>query len=330
MFNSDDIDHLFIDQHEKEAYEMAKKIDEIRIGHDFFIAAFDGIKNCMKASAFSREPVNCMLLGDGGTGKTSLAKIFQNMLKPVTIVENDLTVETVPVFYTSFKSARTLEALSSDILLKLNDPTPGKGKLGDKAIRIIKLLKQCRTKIIFVDEMHDLDGLFNKNRKQVNIFMKWIKELSNECGPLICLMGLRSCKDVFEGDTEMTRRFKHKFILQKLSPGTKSNPGLLQKFLRDFSLEVKKRTSIQTLPPLDEYLNALRIYVATNGNLDFLATLIKTAVLNVLLEKRTQIDIEDLAKIWDTGILNDSTIVKFNPFRASENEIAAALRKQIR
>lgn len=330
MFNSDDISQLFTDQHEQDAYEIVNKIDEIRIGHEFFIAAFNGIKKCMKESTFAREPVNCMLLGDGGTGKTSLAKIFEDMLKPVTIVENDLTVKTVPVFYTSFKSARTLDALSSDILLKLNDPTPAKGKLGDKAVRIIQLLKRCRTKIIFIDEMHDLDGLEKGDRKQVKIFMKWIKELSNECGPLICLMGLPSCVEVFKGDTEMGRRFKHKFLLHPLTPGTKDSPGLLQKFLTDFSNEVKNRTSIQILPPLDDYLNSLRIYLATSGNLDFIATLMKSVVLNVLLEKRTVIDIEDMATVWNTGALNESTLVKFNPFRASENQIAAALRKKIR
>jgi len=328
MLDISDLDNLFADQAEIEAYLAVKRIDEILVGHQSFMDGYNGIRACIKASVHAREPTGCMLLGEGGMGKTSLSRLIQKSMKPKTVVENDLEIDTVPAFYTSFKSVRSLDALTTDILKKLNDPHPTIGKVGDKASRVLDLLKRCRTIIVFVDELHDLEGLAKRDFERMGTFIKWIKELCNECGPVICLMGTPECHDIFDGDTQMSRRFKPKFFLRSLSPGTKDCPGPLLWFLRDVSTEILARTPLKALPPIHEYSNALRIYAAAGGNLDFTMALMKQAALITLLEKRTAITLDDFARVWDMGILNSATKVKFNPFRATENELAAGFRKQ--
>lgn len=319
---------LFDDATEEQAYRAGGKVDKIRVGHDYFDAAIHGVKECMKESYVSREPVNCMLLGEGGTGKTSIAEMFISWMKPEVIIENDMEISTVPVFYTSFKTARTLEALTEDMLKKLGDPHPREGKVAQKAARVLELLKRCRTLIVFIDELHDLDNITVRGSKEWYQFIKWLKEISNECGPMICLMGTSACKGIFKGDNEMLRRFKHELMLRRLSPGTSEEPGLLQSFLVDMCQEIEKRTQIEGFPPVGEYLEALRIYAATKGNLDFIATLLKLSVIKTLLDGRKVVEIRDFAAVWEGGALNKMSLTSFNPFLASQAQIAAVIRKK--
>jgi hypothetical protein len=270
-----------------------------------------------------------MLMGDGGMGKTSIATVLMKMFAPETVIENDFAIQTVPAFYTSFKSSRNLDALTTDILTKLNDPYPNSGKLSDKAARVLKLLKQCRTIIIFVDELHDLDGFEERDMRKLKVFFKWLKEISNECGPMICLMGVRNCHDIFDGDQEMARRFKKKYFLNQLTPGTRNDPGQLQEFLADARNEIINRTSVKSIPCMDDYLMSLRVFCATGGSPDFIMTLFKDAVRSALLDGNTAIDVNDFSKVWESGTLNASAVIKSNPFLASENQIAAALRRAL-
>lgn len=328
MIENDKGEEFFGSEAEKAAYKTMGIIEKIRVGHEGYEAAIQGIKERIKESVYSREPSNCMLLGEGGMGKTSVADMFMSMMKKEVITENDMEISTVPAFYTSFKSARSLDALTSDILEQLGDPHPMAGKVGGKASRVLKLLKQCRTVIVFIDELHDLKNLGKRESREREQFIKWIKEICNECGPLICLMGINSCDDIFDGNDEMGRRFKHKFYLRSLGPGIEGDPGHLQSFLEDVCGEIIARTSVKSFPSTDNYLNVLRVYAATAGSPDFIMTLIKNAVLRTLLNGRADVEVEDFAEVWRSGCLDSTSIVKSNPFLSTQAQIAAEIRRK--
>lgn len=318
---------FFENEAERKAYEAIGIIEKIRVGHKGFDDAINGIKERIKESVYSREPSNCMLLGEGGMGKTSVANMLMALMKKEVVIENDMEISTVPAFYTSFKSARNLNALTADILMQLGDPYPMAGKLGDKASRVIKLLKQCRTIIVFIDELHDLKNLSKRDSKERGQFIKWIKEICNECGPLICLMGINSCEDIFDGNDEMNRRFKHKYFLRPLGPGIDGDPGELKAFLEDVCGEIVNRTPVKSLPPVGVYLNVLRVYVATGGSPDFVMTLLKKAVLRTMLEGREVVTIEDFAEVWKSGCLDSQSKIRSNPFLATQAHIASEIRR---
>lgn len=318
---------VFSSEIEQNAYQAVAAIDKIRVGHIFFDGAVRGIRECMKESEYAREPANCMLLGEGGMGKTSVANMIVQSMKPEVIVEDDLEIRTIPAFYTSFRSSKSLDALTADMLTKLDDPNPNSGRVDDKASRVLELLVRCRTKIIFVDELHDLDGFETKESREMRILLKWIKAITNGGGPLTCLMGIENCHNIFEGNPEMARRFKRKLFLRPLNVGTREKPGLLQGFLRDVYGAVTAKSPIKSFPEAG-YLQTLQIFLATGGSLDFIMTLIKQAVLRALLEGRSHVDVSDYAAVWDQAILDDASVVPFNPFIASESQLATAVRER--
>ncbi len=331
MFTMNQPTELFATEAEQAAYRVVAEIDKIRVGHSFFEGALNGINECLKGSVFAREPMNCMLLGNGGVGKTSVAEMVKASMKPEIIRENDLETKTVPAFYASFKSATSLNSLLVEMLTMLGDPHPNVGTVDAKAYRFYKLLIQCRTKIIFLDELHDIEGFKSRNYSAMQKFIKVLKAISNERGPVTCLMGILECHDLFKGDQEMSRRFKRQIFLRELTPGTAAVPGLLQNFVSDVYDDVIKFTEIKSFPSLS-YSSALQIYTATGGSPDYIMTLIKESVLHAMLNNRLNVEVGDYANTWAKGLLNGADLGKkirvgFNPFLASQVKLASMFRE---
>lgn len=321
---------IFTSATDANAYEICGAIDKIHVAHTDLLKALDGILNCIKASVYAREPMGCMLLGDGGMGKTMLAEFIMRRFQPTTLIHNNCEIDTAPAFYISFKNSENLGDLTGAFLEKLNDRKPRIGKTADRAARVRELLHQCKTVILFLDELHDLQGLQKHNRKRVTEFIGWVKELSNTRSFVICLMGEPSCKNIFDSDTQMARRFKRQYTLNALTPGTAEQCGALTQFLEQVGLQLLECTPLQSLPPIHVYENALRFFAAAGGNLDFTMTLIKDAVLTALLNGRTSLVMEDFAQSWDKGITHAASKIRMNPFSISNAELANALRGKYR
>jgi hypothetical protein len=141
-------------------------------------------------------------------------------------------------------------------------------------------------------------------------------------------MGHPDCSTLFESDNEMSRRFKYQFTLQSLNVGTKANPGHLIPFLEQVAFQILKRTDLHSLPPIHEYSNAFQIFAATGGNIDYVMTLIKQAVIKALLNQRRDVTREDLAEAWDSGICSGICRTHRNPFRMEPGELASAFREK--
>lgn len=267
-----------------------------------------------------------MLLGDGGMGKTTIANLIMKGMSPQTIVENDCEVDTMPAFYMSLPPEGRLDSLTEEMLAKLNDVNPLAGSPLSRSKRINTLLKRCRTAIVFIDELHNLSLIRKKDPRAGQAINNWLKELFNAEGPVICLVGTNDCKTIFDSDTQMSRRYKSKFVLTSLHPGTTDEPGGLQDFLRTLSGKIVERTSIKSTPNFSNYDLALRVFAATRGNIDYVSTLLKVAARHTLLGGRDVITKTDLASVWDSGMFAAQSVTKQNPFTMSGPALAAAFR----
>ena len=226
---------------------------------------------------------------------------------------------------------RSLDALVTDVLRKLGDPRPMSGKTPDKGDRAVELMLSCRTQIILIDELHDLEGFEEKDFEAMRPFLKWIKGIANSRGgPAVCLMGIETCKDLFEPEQslEMARRFKKKFLLRRLDVGTKAKPGTLPSFLNRVCDGILQTTTVRSLPPLGNYENAVRVWACTSGNPEYVMTLIKEAVRNAVIANRHEVTGTDLADAWDKGVFHRVAVTQFNPFKATLEQIIAAVKRK--
>ncbi len=313
-----------------EADEINGQIDRVVIAHKSFRDAYKGIMECVMESTQTREPVNCMLLGDGGSGKTTMAQLIESSFEREVIRENDLEIDTVPVIVTSFKSMRSVDALVTDVLWKLGDLNPISGKVPDKGDRAVKLMESCHTQIVIIDELHDLEGFEEGDLETMRPFLKWVKGITNSHGPAVCLVGNAECEDIFERERglEMARRFKRRFFLHPLSLGTQDKPGTLPEFLRNVCTGILQKTSLKSFPPLHLYEYALKVWVSTSGNTAYVMDLIKLAVKNAVFAGRHEVTNDDFAEAWGTGFFHKVAAIKANPFKMKVAEIANELRRK--
>ncbi|AUH51288.1 hypothetical protein CXB49_10920 [Chromobacterium sp. ATCC 53434] len=308
--------------------ERAAVLDEVIIRHPTMDLALQGIQRCIAQSVHFKEPVGCMLLAEGGMGKSSVCKLIQSMLQGGVVKTDDSEVTLVPAFCAEVPSTVSVNYLATNILTGLHDPNPDYGTIPAKTKRIATHLQTCRTVVIFLDEFHNL---LNKNDRSATanlIALRWLKSLVNNSGVCICLSGTPDCKDIIDSDCslQLPRRFKQSFLMEPLSPGTADQPGTLFHFLTQMCIYIRDRFSLEHMPLIANYPEVLRVYAATHGNLSFVMTLIKEGLQHAWRQGCSSVSLEDFAAVWDTGIMRDATIAKRNPFRLSDGALAAEFR----
>lgn len=314
---------------EEAVIERVAKLDEVMIRHPTMESALNGIQRCIAQTAHFKEPVGCMLLAEGGMGKSSVCKIIKRSFPGEVIQTADAEITTTPVFHAEVPATVSVSYLATNILAGLNDADPDKGTNAAKTLRIATLLRQCRTKIIFIDECHNLLNTAKNTESANQTALRWLKSLVNESKICVCLSGTPESEAIIDSDLsfQLIRRFKYRFPLQPLLPGSKENPGELYHFLSQMCLHIRERYALSHTPMIANYLDTLRVYAATHGNLSYVMTLIKEALQKVLLTGATSLSLEDLAAVWDTGLLSKASIAQQNPFRLSEAALASEFRR---
>ncbi|MEO9385206.1 TniB family NTP-binding protein [Chromobacterium phragmitis] len=309
------------------AVERVARLDKAIVRHTDLDHAIQGIQHAILQSSHYREAVGCMLLADGGMGKTLACKIVMASYKGGVVVEDGMEVTKRPAFYLEAPAPATVKAVAAMMLSKLGDPRPLLGSTPHMTERLIRLLKACGTQVIFLDEFHNLLKIGKRSISVNTEVCRWLRNIVNESGVTICLVGTPDCALIIDSDIQFSRRFKFKFHLRPLKPGTAEDKGSLQLFLEHICHEAVRRVELDHIPALGNQLESLKIYAATSGNPEFIMFLIKQALLIALREHRNSIVIDDFARAWDLGITATVSIARNNPFRMTKSQLSTVFRR---
>lgn len=308
-----------------DVHEKINRLDNVIITYPSMTAAFQGLVECVTMSDTSKEPSGAVLVGVGGMGKTSICNMIVKHFSTY-LVEDELSSTNVrPAFYSSVPSPSTIKSLAANLLESLGDPFPKKGSAHVLTSRLNTLLKQCQTKIILLDEFHHLLLEGSVNEKRTHKICNWLKSLINNTGVMVCLVGTPSCEALVNFDSQMSRRFMHRYKLTPLNIGTSDEPGPLGGFLRALSQKYAKELSLDELIDFRKPVHIQQMWAATGGNPAFISALFKKAIASVLIAKRSKVDEEDFAIAFDSGITLPIAEMHENPFRMSSQKLAIAL-----
>ncbi|RYY02208.1 MAG: AAA family ATPase [Gammaproteobacteria bacterium] len=289
-----------------------KKFDSGLVKHTAFLNALDGIKECIELTKYSRESVNCTLLAGPGCGKTALCgHIIKSMPESVR-TESDFEFTQRPVIYAECPSNATPKKLASVLLHALGDNNPEKGSEFNLTERIIKLLRECRTVLLLLDEIHNL---LSKNRTSISqkATCQWLKGLINRTNTTICLVGVDEFSDTL--DAEISRRFLRRYTLGSLSSATKKDgTGELQNYFKVLANTAKDVFELDAVPNNSNAHFIKQLWVATGGIPSYVSALIKTAIHTLHRYNKKILDIQDLSDAWETGICREVSVIKTNPF----------------
>ena len=298
-------------------------LDNLVVAHPALNAALDGLTECISWSQVGSEPRGAVLVGVGGTGKTTICNAIVKRFPRREDVSGDAIVSIVPAFYASVPSPSTIKSLAGNLLESLGAQSPRQGNAISLTARLCILLKQCQTKIILLDEFHHLLAEASVGEARANKVCNWIKSLINQTGVMVCLVGVPACEALVNFDSQMSRRFSYRFRLPELAAGTASVPGHLANFLLAISRKFVERLELKFSVDFSDHWRVLQVWAATSGNPAFITLLLKDAAAVALSVGRKTVLESDLAEAYDRGITMSVAKTAANPFKISKQKLLA-------
>lgn len=210
---------------------------------------------------------NLCIVGESGTGKTSLAELMKQNNPDVELPE--LSVRTI--LYVEVPSVGTVSALAYQILVALGDPYPSKGMIAERTHRIQVLLKACKTEMILLDEAQHIYD--RGQRKSHYATSDWLKGLLDASGIPLILLGISRLEMLLNVNEQLRRRFE--------SPINLTNREYSES--ESEAYEIVKLLAPSMIIPLsaDELRGndaAARFYFATDGRVAYIKKLLVAAM----------------------------------------------------
>lgn len=165
----------------------------------------------------SNRPLNLLLCGVSGNGKTSILETFHNRHPRRDNVEGDAAE--IPVVRVDAPSNKRLMSLYLELMNALGAPNHrtalGRARLLEQGMSrtsaqpqivapaVLRLLVACSVKMVIIDEIH---SLANKDKEYARETMLWIKAIPNLTGIPIVLGGEPDATNI-RSDRQLANRF---------------------------------------------------------------------------------------------------------------------------
>lgn len=171
------------------------------IGYPAAKRILDKLDDLLEHPTILRMP-NMLLVGDTNNGKTVLVNRFFEKHRPVIAPEDTQLI--ARVVYVQAPTQPIESQLYNAILNKLHAPYKVVDRLERKQHQVVHLLKHVRTKILIIDEIHNI--LAGSTQKQHN-FRNVLKFLANELQLVIVGVGTGDALHAINGDEQLANRF---------------------------------------------------------------------------------------------------------------------------
>lgn len=268
------------------------------------------LEHSREHSKISAEPECMLLLGERGNGKTTVCKRFA-LKHPRRMIEGSTVL---PVLFVSIPSPTTTKSLPTKILKDMGDPFWDKGSTVVQTLRMCDLLKDLQTEVVILDEFQGfIDG---KTDRAVLEVSNWLKDVINETRKAFVLAGLPYCDIVLQANDQLERRFPIRRTLHPL--GWKK--GKDREYFINFLAKVDEKLPFNGRSNLADEHVAYRIFIATNGVIDFVMKIVRRAAELAIDKDVKRLEIGLLARAYRERI---SAIVpgRRNPFTISEDDL---------
>lgn len=287
-------------------YTILERFNEDLLQFPSYVAAFNDIEALLKLYRGSGLAQHLLVLGETGTGKTTLCRDFETRYPRVMLSERDV----VPVLHISIPPAATIASVTEVMLGKLGDPSPTTGTVSAKTARAVKLARALTVELLLIDEAQHIH---DRGRLPTHYMVgDWLKTVMDELNVPTVLLGLPRVGQLLQVNEQVRRRFSRRRYLQMGQCGeTSIETECLQLFL---SLGDSFPTPIRAGSfSWDEI--AQRVYYASDGRVAYIKKLLAGAIRIALERELDCIDaavLQDafIAEVWWEGV------EELNPFSA--------------
>ncbi|MDR3483184.1 MAG: TniB family NTP-binding protein [Burkholderiaceae bacterium] len=279
-------------------YDAIKQLQDAYLMFPAFQTAYDQIEENLKLYRATGVAQNLLILGESGTGKTSLAHAFTESYPKQVLPERDL----LPVLHVSVPAAATIAGTVEAVLRQLGDPEPERGTVSAKTARAVRIARGCGVEMLLFDEAQHIQ---DRGRNYTQYFVgDWLKSLMDALGLPVTLLGLPRTQALLQANEQLRRRFTHRLSLSVHQGSQEANDESSLKLFRALS---------DALPlPLDARPYGwkelgLRLHYATDGRIAYVKQLLVNAYSHAVNQSGTNISVSELAHaftatIWPLGV----------------------------
>lgn len=278
---------------------------DVLIRHRSFKTAQARLDECMQSYTGYGEPVCMLLHGPSGVGKSTLAKAFLVDNQPSQTEDRKL----VPVLSAVMPVPATMKNMAAELLDKLGDPLSDRGTLEQRTKRLRKLLSECGTKLIILDEFqHFID---RKSERVILDVSDWLKNLISNTSIPVALVGLPYSRNVLSANEQLMRRFSYQTELSPFDWDDKAERAEFTRILD--AIDGKLAEVLGRKSDLKD--QNLRCHAATKGLISLLIKLLHGAAYEAARSKATSITQQHLARSFRERLVPDKSVP--NPFLES-------------
>jgi DNA transposition AAA+ family ATPase len=282
-------------KNENDDLERIDKIENLQLMYPRLQEILKKMNDCLN-SRVSPEPRSMLVTGFPGVGKT---KMYERFLHNYPRREEaDATI--VPVLSTIIPSRASVKGLVTKLLYTLGDPMADRGTEVQQTIRLQHLLQAAKTELIILDEFqHFID---RDSYKVLQSSSDWLKNLLNETGIPLVLIGMPSCKLVLDANPQLKRRFS---VQNELKPFEWSNQSAKNE-VRPMLAIIEKMLPLKKPSHLSDPDTAYRIYCATAGVMGSIMKLVRGAAKMAIESGVEQITLENLDQVYEVELASNA------------------------
>jgi Cdc6-like AAA superfamily ATPase len=277
----------------------ASIVERMVIPHTAFAEARQRIEQCFAFSAAKAEAEGLAIVGESGTGKTSVLKSFQSNHMPTRSPDG----MEIPILYASVPPMPTVKSLAGVMLAALNAPDSERGTENEKSKRLRVLMRETGTRMVMIDEFQHF---YDRGKRQIMLHVAdWLKVLIDETRSTLVVAGLPSCRVVINENEQLARRFMASIQLPRFAWTDPRQRGEFISILEEYHNQIAKDFKV---PALHSDEMAFRFFLATGGLMGYLSKLLRTTLRDAAERKRASISLEDLNVAHARAMWFDPTV----------------------
>lgn len=282
-------------------------IEKTLVPHTAFEEAMKRIKQCVKYSSRSSEPICLAVVGESRCGKSRALEETEALHPPVRTKDGLI----VKILRVKVPSNPTSKNLAETLLKALGDLAWSKGTESEQTARLYDLLHDCQVTVILLDEFQHF---FDKGRQKVfTQASEWLKVLVDETKICLIVTGLESSLPILEQNEQLSGRFLAPVRLRRFDWTQEKSREEFIGILDSFADALRTQFAI---PDIADEDMAFRFWCATGGLIGYLAKLLRQAVWNAEDAESKNITLGDFKLAYEQSIWADKEgrLEGFHPF----------------
>lgn len=264
-------------------------IERLIVPHAAFVEAQQQLELFFKYAAEKAEAEGLAILGESGTGKTSVLNSFADM-HPRRRTSSGIVC---PILRATVPSAPTVKSLAGVLLEGIGAEDHQKGTENEKTSRLKRLMVETGTCMVVIDEFqHFIDRNKKKIMREV---ADWLKVLIDDTRTTLVVAGLPSCRLVIDENEQLARRFSAALELPRFSWQIPAQRKQFVGILSCFNSEVQQSYNI---PELHNEEMSSHLYGASGGLIGYLVKILVQTLRTAEVTNKRTIHLTDFADAY--------------------------------